>query len=113
MLTATTVRGSLPPLAFSICWPRCTPTRQRGAARRERDEIPLEPPASNAPVRAHDLHGVWFPESAPPARSPEVYCVVAAAVSAVWHRHRLGNVPFFAVRIRRNQATQKHSFLQN
>src|SRR5712692_5790441 len=103
-LTATTVRGSSRPPAFSICWPRCTPTKPRGAARLERDEIPFEPPASNAAVRAHDLHCVWFSEPAPAARSREVYCVVPAAVSAVRHRDRLGHVPFFALRIHGNQS---------
>src|ERR1700737_3978074 len=94
---APTLRGSSRRPAFSICWRHYTPTKPRAAGKLERDEFSFEPSASDAAVRTHDIHCVWLPEPAPPARAREVYCVVVAAFSAVWHRDRLGHVFFFAL----------------
>src|SRR5258708_15261285 len=110
-LTATMARGFWRLPACSICWPHCTPMKPRGAGKLEPDEVSPKPLASDAAVCAHDLHCVWFPQPAPPARSREIYCMVAAAISAVRHRDRLGYVPVFALTTLQQQRARKHSFL--
>src|ERR1700756_1631811 len=74
--------------------------KPRAAGKPEQNEFPFEPSAGDAAVRTVDLHCVRLPKPAAPSGSSEIYCMVAAAISAVWHWDRLGYVPVLALSAR-------------
>src|ERR1700739_1243696 len=74
--------------------------KPRAAGKPEQNEFPFEPSAGDAAVRTVDLHCVRLPKPAAPSGSSEIYCMVAAAISVVWHWDRLGYVPLLALSAR-------------